>query len=103
MPLMLSFLMALFDFGFAELKTSQLSSAARDGARKAIVNHSTAAGSVANNAACPNTPAGFAAACAAVRLRLAGTKVKAITVECRNDLGSTVIACTSVQRGTDSV
>ncbi|MBI2705980.1 MAG: pilus assembly protein [Actinobacteria bacterium] len=104
MPLVLSLVMALIDFGFVELKTSQLSSAARDGARKGIVtSYTTAAGSVSGGAACPSTSSDFASICTAARSRLAGTSLDSITVQCRQGISTTPMACGSAVRGVDSI
>jgi len=86
-----------------QLKISQLTSAARDGARKGIISYGTAAGSITGGSPCPSTPADFATVCTAARSRFAGTPVETVRVECRSGTSTTVIACSGAVRGLDSI
>jgi Flp pilus assembly protein TadG len=92
LPVLLFLVMALFDLSLVELKSSQLASAARDGARAGSVdylNADTATYSGGSCAAAPAAPASFAKICAAVTGRLAGSTVNNIAVRCYDGLGDT--------------
>jgi Flp pilus assembly protein TadG len=100
-PLVLFVIMGMFDFAFFELRQSQLSSAARDGARTAIItapnstnpnylNADSSANSAYVGGSCTAggfTP-GFTRICTAVNKRLAGAKVTAITATCFDGPGN---------------
>jgi Flp pilus assembly protein TadG len=91
-PVLLFLLMGLFDFSLIELRTSQLGSAARDGARAGMVDYIDADLDAYTGGACPAAPAvkaSFAKICSAVTARLAGATVNSITVRCYAGLGNT--------------
>jgi Flp pilus assembly protein TadG len=91
-PVVLFLLMGLFDFSLVELKTSQLASAARDGARAGSVDYVNADTGTYAGGSCPTAPAvpaSFAKVCTAVTARLAGATVNSITVRCFAGLGDT--------------
>jgi Flp pilus assembly protein TadG len=109
LPILMTIFLGLFDFGTLELRQSQVSSAARDGARTGLINWtsaSTGSGTYAGGA-CPavsvTSSASYVAICTAVVGRLAGTPVTGIEVRCLNGLTLTSTSCTTliVVRGTD--
>lgn len=82
LPLLLAFIMGVIDFTYIELKSDEVSSAARDGARVAILNHDVI--TVGPQTTCdPAQPdPNFTAICHAVARRLAGAKVDSVEVIC---------------------
>lgn len=112
LPMLFTLVMALFEFGFMELKSSQLTNAARDGARVAIIKYNKASQGSYSGGACPaigtGSPAAsanFNAICTAVTQRLAGTRVNSITVQCFSGTSSTTKTCSTsaISPGVDTI
>ena len=80
LPVLFALALALFDMGQWVLQTTQLSGAARDGARAGILNYKTAAGTVTNTST-PTSGTGLEAVNNAIKGRLAGQAYSA-TVTC---------------------
>jgi Flp pilus assembly protein TadG len=95
LPLVLTLLMVVLDFGLLELKQSQLTSAARDGARAGIISWQDANAGTYSGGACPSTPTSFAGICTAARKRLAGSTATSLTVRCYKGTTTTEVACSS--------
>jgi Flp pilus assembly protein TadG len=95
LPLFIAVILGLIDFGYAVFQTSQATSAARDGARTAILSYSHAdvAGSADNTAVVSQ-----------VKGRLAGQAVQNITVSCLSgQSGSTTLTCTDATPNRDRI
>lgn len=95
LPLVMIMVLALFDFSIIENKYSTFSSAARDGARAAIVNHATT--TTGPQTSCSAADAAFQAICGAVTARLAGDRVTSVEVRCYLGTGRTAtpVSCAS--------
>jgi hypothetical protein len=104
-PMVLIALMALFDFALVELRQSQLTSAARDGARTGIIQWQDADLGTYTGGSCPATPVSFGAICSSVLQRLAGATANSVAVQCYVKSTSTVEACASggVVEGLDTL
>jgi Flp pilus assembly protein TadG len=104
-PLLMVFLMALFDFAMLELRQSDLTSAARDGARAGIIQWQNADLGTYAGGSCPATPTSFNAVCTAVQKRLAGAGATSISVQCFVKSSTTTEACANgtVVEGLDSL
>jgi Flp pilus assembly protein TadG len=94
-PFLFLLLMGLFDFGLFSLRQSQLSSAARDGARAGIITWDGADGGTYAGGACPSSPPSFASICTSALKRLAGSTATGVTVTCYDGTTTTVKACAS--------
>jgi Flp pilus assembly protein TadG len=100
-PIFLTLLMTLLDYGSLELRQAQVSSAARDGARTGIVNWTDAniGSGTYSGGSCPavsaTASARYVAVCSAVLARLAGTPVTGITVRCLRGATNVVISSTA--------
>jgi Flp pilus assembly protein TadG len=105
LPIVFWMLLGLFDFSMVELKQSQLTSAARDGARAGIISWQSADTGSYSGGSCPSTPTSYSTICTAVLQRLAGSKPSAITVTCYNENTTTTISCSSgtVNEGLDEI
>jgi Flp pilus assembly protein TadG len=104
-PLLMVFLMALFDFAMLELRQSDLASAARDGARTGIIHWQDADLGTYTGGSCPTSPSSFSAICSSVLQRLAGSSPTTITVQCYVKSSSTTEACANgtITEGLDSL
>ena len=91
LPFLLAFLMGLVDFSYTEAQYDSVSSAARDGARVAILQvlSPPVTTTVGAQTTCNPTPADaeFTAICHAVASRLAGTKIDSVQVICYAGVG----------------
>lgn len=109
LPVLFSFVMALIDFGYLEMRTSQLSSAARDGARTGIVHYANAdqGGTYSPGGGCSGGPSDFAIVCNAAVARMTGSKfnTNGVTVVCKEGLSATdkVGGCAAAVTGIDSI
>jgi Flp pilus assembly protein TadG len=96
LPILLTVVLGFFDFGSWELQSTQASSAARDGARVAILRYKQAdvAGSADNKAIVD-----------AVKRRLAGQTYSSLTVTCVGPTTTTPITggCAAAQVDRDRV
>jgi Flp pilus assembly protein TadG len=93
LPLLLFLVMAVIEFGYLQLRQSQLSSASRDGARSGIITWTDAdTGSYAGGT-CPSSPTAFTGICSSVLKRLTGSGVKSIKVTCFDGSTTTAKSC----------
>lgn len=104
-PFLFLLVMGLLEFSLFELRQSQLSSAARDGARAGIITWFAADTGVYTGGTCPSTPTSFANICDSVVKRLAGSKAASIRVACYVGTSATVESCAdgTVTEGLDTM
>ncbi|MGZ4681772.1 MAG: TadE/TadG family type IV pilus assembly protein [Acidimicrobiales bacterium] len=93
LPVMLFLAMAVLEFGYLQLRQSQLSSASRDGARTGIITWVDADKGSYSGGTCPSSPTAFTGICTSVLKRLTGAPVSGITVACYDGSTTTVKAC----------
>jgi hypothetical protein len=104
--IVLSLVMLMGDFALLELKQSDVTSAARDGARAGIIDWQGAdTGSYAGGGTCPTTPASYGSICHAVLSRLAGSNVESIVVQCFPASSNVAEPCSAdtMTEGIDSI
>jgi hypothetical protein len=89
LPIVLFFLMGMVDLGSAELRNSQTTNAARDGARVGMIKWLNADKGTYTGGSCPAvsavTPvvsANYVAICNAVKQRMAGAPINSLVVKC---------------------
>jgi Flp pilus assembly protein TadG len=94
LPLLLFLFLGFFDFTWAELKESDATNAARDGARVGILGGATA--TTAAQSDCTAGDAAFEAICNEVKSNLTAAPVSTVQVQCYDAVGSAVETATAV-------
>lgn len=101
-PMALLLVMGLLDFSLYLLRQDTMASAARDGARKAILK--PAGADVGPQTSCSSgASANFTTICTATKARLAGSPVRSVQVACYVGTTSTPKSCGTADPDTDTV
>jgi Flp pilus assembly protein TadG len=111
LPVVLALLMGLIDFSLVMLHQSQLTSAARDGARTGMIRPETetitwdSVDMTLVDGTCPTTSPSVARICAAVSERLVTSKARRIEARCYVGQTATITSCRTdtVRPGRDTL
>jgi Flp pilus assembly protein TadG len=111
-PILLFMVMGLIDFSWRELKDDQVTSAARDGGRVAILKYKslgatssqpTTSPALTAQVSCTSTGnAAYQSICETVKSRLAGTQINNVLVACVRQHTTNVFVQCSSMTGVDS-
>ena len=97
LPILMLVVLSLIDFSLAQLRYSDATSAARDGARVAMLGRSIT--TTGPQTSCNPTPAdaAFTKVCNAVKARMTSVDVSSVEVRCYSGIGASAspAACTS--------